>query len=53
MKDSIDDKAALAFSVGFYSALGAGKDIDFAYKMGKVAISLEGIKGDDLPTLIG
>lgn len=53
MKDSIDDKAALAFSVGFYTALGAGKDIEFAYKMGKVAISLEGIAGDDLPTLIG
>jgi hypothetical protein len=53
MKDSIDDKAALAFSVGFYSALGAGKDIEFAYKMGKVAISLEGITGDDLPILIG
>lgn len=53
MKDSIDDKAALAFSVGFYTALGAGKDIEFAFKMGKVAIRLEGITGDDLPVLIG
>ena len=53
MKKSINDKAAIAFSVGFYSALGAGKDIEFAYKMGKVAIGLEGIDGEDIPILIG
>ena len=53
MKSSVNDKAAIAFSVGFYTALGAGKDIEFAFKMGTVAIKLEGISGSDLPILIG
>lgn len=53
MKSSINDKAAIAFAVGFYTALGAGKDIKFAFKMGTVAVKLEGITGSDLPVLIG
>ncbi len=53
MKSSVNDKAAIAFSVGFYAALGAGKDIKFAYKMGTVAIKLEGVTGSDLPVLLG
>ena len=53
MKSSVNDKAAIAFAVGFYTALGAGKDIDFAYKMGTVAIKLEGISGSDIPVLLG
>lgn len=53
MKSSVNDKAAIAFSVGFYTALGAGKDINFAYRMGTVAIKLEGISGSDLPVLLG
>lgn len=53
MKSSINDKAAIAFAVGFYTALGAGKDIPFAFKMGTVAVKLEGISGSDLPVLIG
>jgi len=53
MKSSINDKAAIAFSVGFYAALGAGKDIEFAFRMGTVAIKLEGITGSDLPVLLG
>lgn len=53
MKSSVNDKAAIAFSVGFYAALGAGKDIEFAYKMGTVAIKLEGVTGSDLPVLLG
>ena len=53
MKSSINDKAAIAFAVGFYTALGAGKDIKFAFKMGTVAVKLEGIAGSDLPVLIG
>jgi arsenate reductase-like glutaredoxin family protein len=52
MKDSIGDEAAKSFSIGFYSALGAGKDIEFAFKMGVTSIKLEGISGDDLPILI-
>lgn len=53
MKSSVEDKAAIAFSVGFYTALGAGKDIAFAYRMGTVAIKLEGISGSEIPVLLG
>ena len=53
MKSSVNDKAAIAFAVGFYTALGAGKDIPFAYKMGVVAIKLEGVSGSDIPVLLG
>ncbi len=53
MKSSVNDKAAIAFAVGFYTALGAGKDIAFAHKMGTVAIKLEGISGSDIPVLLG
>ena len=53
MKKPVNDKAAIAFSVGFYAALGAGKDIQFAFKMGVVAVKLEGISGSEIPVLIG
>lgn len=53
MKSSVNDSSAIAFAVGFYTALGAGKDIDFAYKMGIVAIKLEGVSGSDIPVLLG
>ncbi|MCH4834025.1 CHAT domain-containing protein [Flavobacterium columnare] len=52
MKSSIGDKTAIAFSLGFYTALGAGKDIDFAYRMGIVSIKLEGETDHDIPILI-
>jgi hypothetical protein len=38
MSHEIRDDAAIAFSVGFYDALGAGRTIEFAYKLGCVAI---------------
>jgi len=38
MNQSIGDKAAIAFSVGFYDALGAGRSIEFAYRLGCNAI---------------
>lgn len=53
MKSSVPDRTAIAFSVSFYTALGAGKDIRFAYKLGLVSIQLEGIEGGDTPVLIG
>lgn len=40
MSQTIGDKAAIAFSVGFYDALGAGRTIEFAYKLGCNAIQL-------------
>jgi CHAT domain len=44
MNDSIGDHAAIVFSVGFYTALGAGENFEFAYRMGCVSIRLEGIQ---------
>jgi len=38
MNQSIGDKAAIDFSVGFYDALGAGRPIEFAYRLGCNAI---------------
>jgi hypothetical protein len=52
MNDAISDKAAIEFSVGFYKALGAGRSIDFAYKLGCNAIQIEGIPEHATPVLI-
>lgn len=52
MTDAIDDKAAIAFSIGFYQALGAGKTIEESYQFGCVQILLQGIPGDKIPALI-
>jgi len=41
-----------ASSTGFYKALGAGKDIPFAFNMGKMAIQLEGVSDDDTLVLL-
>ena len=43
MNDAIGDKAAIAFAVGFYKALGANRSIEEAYKFGCVEIRLQGI----------
>ncbi|BAY26836.1 hypothetical protein NIES2100_66520 [Calothrix sp. NIES-2100] len=43
MSQAIGDKAAIAFAVGFYKALAAGRTIDQAYKFGCVEIRLQGI----------
>jgi hypothetical protein len=51
MKSAIRDSAAIQFAIGFYDALGAGKDIETAYKFGRIAIELEGIDGHELPIL--
>ncbi|MGC1307511.1 MAG: CHAT domain-containing protein [Phormidesmis sp.] len=42
MRKAIEDRAAIAFAVGFYDALGAGRDIEFAYQLGCSAIQMEG-----------
>ncbi|NEO85005.1 MAG: CHAT domain-containing protein [Spirulina sp. SIO3F2] len=52
MNDAIGDKAAISFSIGFYQALGAGKSIEDAYKLGCVQISLQGIPEHLTPVLI-
>lgn len=45
INNSIDDKAALEFSTGFYRGLANHKNIEFCYHLGKNKIELEGIKG--------
>jgi uncharacterized protein YjbI with pentapeptide repeats len=43
MNKKIGDKAAIKFATGFYSALGAGESVEFAYKLGCNVIQLDGI----------
>ncbi len=52
MNKDIGDKAAIAFAVGFYQALGAGRPIVEAYKLGCVQIRLQGISEHLTPVLI-
>ena len=52
MRSAIADVAAVAFSTGFYTAVGAGKEIPFAFEMGKARVRLEGAGGEDLLTLL-
>jgi len=52
MNDAIGDAAAIEFSVGFYSAIGAGEDFEFAYKMGCASIRLAGIQDSLIPDLL-
>jgi len=52
MNQPIGDKAAIAFSIGFYQALGAGRSIEEAYKLGCVQIRLQGIPEHLTPVLI-
>jgi hypothetical protein len=51
MNQGIGDKAAIEFSVGFYSALGSGESIEFAYELGCNAIQLEGLPEELTPVL--
>lgn len=52
MNDSIGDKASIAFSVGFYRALAAGKTVEKAYKFGCVEMRLLNIQEYMKPVLI-
>jgi len=51
MNQTIGDKAAIAFSVGFYQALGAGKCPQEAYRFGCAQIHLQGIQEYDKPII--
>jgi CHAT domain-containing protein len=48
----IPDAAALAFSAGFYKAIGAGKDVPFAFEAGNARVHMEGCSGEDLLVLL-
>ena len=51
MNKAIGDKAAIKFATGFYSALGAGESVEFAYKLGCNVIGLNGIPEHLTPVL--
>ena len=50
--DSLPDSAAIAFSCGFYKAIGADKEITVAFKLGLASIKLEGLSGLSAPTIL-
>lgn len=52
MRREISDKAAIAFSIGFYQALGAGKTVEEAFELGRVQIMLQGVPEHLTPVLI-
>ena len=52
MNQAIGDTAAIAFAIGFYQALGAGRTIEDAYKFGCVQIRLQGIPEHLTPILV-
>jgi len=52
MKKAMPDDAAIAFSIGFYKGIGAGKPIETAFALGVNGIELEGYSGSDLPVLL-
>ncbi|NEQ46969.1 MAG: TIR domain-containing protein [Leptolyngbya sp. SIOISBB] len=51
MSQSIGDTAARKFAVGFYRGLGAGRDVEFAYKLGRNAIEMANLRGEQTPVL--
>jgi hypothetical protein len=51
MKKAIGDQAAIRFAVGFYGALGAGKNFEKAFDFGCVSIDLKGIPESLTPVL--
>jgi hypothetical protein len=48
----ISDDTAVAFSTGFYKAIGAGRDVAFAYQLGLARVQAEGEDAGDLVTLL-
>ena len=52
MKGNVESETQIEFSVGFYDALSAGRDIDFAYQLGCNAIQMAGLNEHLMPLLI-
>ena len=50
MNKAIGDKSAIAFSVAFYDALGAGEGYDFAFELGRS--QLVGLKESETPVFL-
>lgn len=51
MKKGIGDSAAIEFAVAFYDAIGAGENLEFAYKLGCNAIQWTGLPEHLTPIL--
>jgi hypothetical protein len=51
MSGSILDEAARAFAIGFYGGLGERESVESAYKQGRAAIGLAGLRDGDRPRL--
>jgi hypothetical protein len=51
MNTAIGDAAAIVFAAAFYQALGFGRDLRTAFKLGKNALKMEGIREDQTPEL--
>ena len=52
MNTYISDQAATVFAASFYRALGFGRSIKDAFELGKTALQLEGIPGEDTPKFL-
>jgi CHAT domain len=52
MSQAISDDAAIAFSIGFYQALGSGRSVEEAYRFGCVQIELQGIPESLTPLIL-
>ncbi|MCG9886863.1 MAG: CHAT domain-containing protein [Cyanobacteria bacterium] len=52
MNDAIGDRAAIEFAVAFYDALGAGREVPFAFKYARAAIDLADIPESHKPVLL-
>jgi hypothetical protein len=51
MRSTIGDEAAIAFSVGFYQSLGAGKDYPFSFELGVTHVMTQAIDQTNVPML--
>lgn len=52
MNKAVPDSTAIAFATSFYDAIGAGREIEFAFNFAKINIELEGLTGDQIPVLL-
>jgi|GEM_PF-3134308 len=52
MSKAVPDNTAISFSTSFYDAIGAGKEIEFAFKFAITNIGLEGLTGNQIPVLL-
>ena len=51
MNQTIGDRAAIKFAIGFYDALGAGKPYEVCFELGCASIDLEGIAESQTPVM--